>query len=168
MREAGEWGSLGAGRGGVGGVWLGAMGILEEIESGHSVFETEMAVRPDDIDMNRHVHNSRYLDYVLAARFDQMKRCYGVAMEDFLERGFSWFVKTAHVEHKRPLHLGDGIVVRTRMRTIGRREVTVDFEIVNRETERVSAEGWFAYLFVDAETGKPRTIPDDIREAYSV
>lgn len=33
-------------------------------------FDTELAVRPDDIDMNNHVHNSKYLDYVLAARYD--------------------------------------------------------------------------------------------------
>ncbi len=33
-----------------------------------SKFETELQVRPDDIDMNQHVHGSRYMDYVLAAR----------------------------------------------------------------------------------------------------
>ncbi len=49
-----------------------------------SKFESEMQVRPDDIDMNRHVHNSRYFDYVLAARYDQMARCYGMPMEEFL------------------------------------------------------------------------------------
>ena len=37
-----------------------------------SKFESEMQVRPDDIDMYQHVHSSRYMDYVLAARFDQM------------------------------------------------------------------------------------------------
>ena len=46
-----------------------------------SKFETEMPVRPDDIDMNQHVHNSRYFDYVLAARYDQMARCYRMPME---------------------------------------------------------------------------------------
>ena len=46
----------------------------------YSTFETEFRVRPDDIDMFQHVHNSKYFDYVLAARYDQMERCYGVAM----------------------------------------------------------------------------------------
>jgi len=36
----------------------------------HSKFETEMQVRPDDIDLFQHVHSSRYMDYVLAARYD--------------------------------------------------------------------------------------------------
>ena len=36
----------------------------------YSKFETELAVRPDDIDLYQHVHSTRYLDYVLAARFE--------------------------------------------------------------------------------------------------
>ncbi len=44
-------------------------------------FETALQVRPDDIDMNQHVHASRYMDYVLAARYDQMARCYQMAIE---------------------------------------------------------------------------------------
>ena len=50
------------------------------LDSLYSKFTTEMQVRPDDIDMNRHVHSSRYLDYVFAARFDQMERCYKMSM----------------------------------------------------------------------------------------
>ena len=44
----------------------------------YSTFESELTVRPDDIDMNNHVHNSKYLDYVLAARYDQMGRCFHI------------------------------------------------------------------------------------------
>jgi len=40
----------------------------------HSIFATEIIIRPDDIDMNDHVHNTKYLDYVLAARYDQMQK----------------------------------------------------------------------------------------------
>ena len=39
-----------------------------------SKFETELLVRPDDIDLYQHVHSTRYLDYVLAARFEQMEK----------------------------------------------------------------------------------------------
>jgi len=50
-------------------------------------FETSLQVRPDDMDMNQHVHASRYLDYVLAARYDQMERCYQMTvLEDDFQR----------------------------------------------------------------------------------
>ena len=93
-------------------------------------FETEMQVRPDDIDMNRHVHGSRYMDYVLAARYDQMARCYKMPMEEFLRHGFGWFVRTAHVEYKRPLGLGERFIVRTWIEEIVKRGVKVQFEIL--------------------------------------
>ena len=67
--------------------------------STYSAFRTLIPVRPDDIDMNRHVHNSKYSDYVLAARYDQMERCYGMSMGAFLERGLSWVVRASYIEH---------------------------------------------------------------------
>lgn len=137
-------------------------------ENSYSVFETPLAVRPDDIDMNQHVHNSRYLDYVLAARFDQMDRCYGMSMEAFLEKGYSWFVRTAHIDHKRPLNLGDTMTVRTWVSGITRREVRIGFEILIEPEKKLSAEGYFLYILVDRETGGARTIPDDVRGMYSV
>ncbi|GAB6283208.1 MAG: hypothetical protein STSR0008_19660 [Ignavibacterium sp.] len=39
----------------------------------YSTFESEIKIRPDDIDLNNHVHNTKYFDYVLAARYEQMK-----------------------------------------------------------------------------------------------
>src|SRR5262247_2351146 len=97
---------------------------------GKSKFETELCVRPDDIDMNRHVHASRYHDYVLAARYDQMARCYNMSMEEFERAGFGWFVKTAHLDYKRALALGDSFIVRTWVDEIARAQVKVCFEIV--------------------------------------
>ena len=64
----------------------------------YSKFTSELQVRPDDIDMNQHVHSSRYMDYVLAARFDQMERCYKMSMQSFLDLGYSWVIRTSHIE----------------------------------------------------------------------
>jgi len=47
----------------------------------YSKFDTEIAVRSNEIDINRHVHQSVYFDYVLFARWDQMSRCYKMPME---------------------------------------------------------------------------------------
>src|SRR5881392_2649831 len=99
------------------------------LEPGRTKFETELQVRPDDIDMNQHVHGSRYFDYVLAARYDQMARSYKMSMEEFLSAGLGWFIKTAHLEYKRPLRLGDQLLIRTWVVEIARSDVKVSFEI---------------------------------------
>ncbi|MBB5353015.1 acyl-CoA thioester hydrolase/thioesterase-3 [Haloferula luteola] len=137
-------------------------------DNGFSIFTTRLQVRPDDIDLNAHVHHSRYLDYVLAARFDQMERCYGMSMGQFLERGLSWFVRTAHIEHLRPLAMGQWMTVETRIGNIGRRGVRVDFEIHREVDGRLCAEGYFDYQLVSRDSGRPVTLPEDIVEQYSL
>ena len=134
----------------------------------HSKFETELQVRPDDIDMNQHVHNSRYFDYVLAARYDQMERCYKMPMAEFLKLGFGWVVRTAFIEYKRPLGLGDGFVVRTWIDKVEENGVDVHFEIIKKGTGKVSCDGYFHYTMVSTETGRAEKIPDWIIQRYYV
>src|SRR2546428_6394035 len=99
---------------------------------GRTKFETELQVRPDDIDMNQHVHGSRYFDYVLAARYDQMERCYQMSMAEFIKAGYGWFIRVAHVEYKRPLRLGERFIVRTWVDEMFKDGVRVKFEIFKK------------------------------------
>jgi acyl-CoA thioester hydrolase/thioesterase-3 len=133
----------------------------------YATFETEFRVRPDDIDMFQHVHNSKYFDYVLAARYDQMERCYGMAMEKFMERGFGWVVRTAHVDYKRPLMMGDYFMVKTGIDSINEKGCRVKFSITNKGTNKICCDGWFDYVMIDMQTGKGALIPADVIEHYT-
>lgn len=66
----------------------------------YSIFESDITIRPDDIDMNNHVHNTKYLDYVLAARYDQMVKDYKMPMNEFHSLDFNWVVSISHIEFK--------------------------------------------------------------------
>jgi len=136
--------------------------------SSFTAFRTKIAVRPDDIDMNQHVHNSKYFDYVLAARYDQMERCYGMSMEAFLKRNYSWVVRASYMEHKRPLHIGDVADVETRIDEVRDRGVKVVFQISKEADNKTVAKGWLDYVMVSLESGRPQTIPDDIVAKYSI
>jgi len=134
----------------------------------YSIFETELTIRPDDIDMNNHVHNSKYLDYVLAARYDQMRKDYKVTMEDFLERGFTWVVSQVNINYKRALILTDKIIVRTQVEDFNRSQSIVNFEIVKKENGKIAADGQFIYTMINVETGRPAKIPEDYITKYTV
>lgn len=137
-------------------------------KTAYSVFETELKVRPDDIDMFNHVHNSKYFDYVLAARYDQMELFYKMPMESFLKSGLGWVVRTAMVEFKRPLILGDQIKVRTGILTINEKGCRVQFEIENIRTGKIASDGWFDYVMIDISTGKGCRVNEDMIKAYSI
>ena len=135
---------------------------------GRTRFETELRVRPDDIDMNQHVHASRYQDYVLAARYDQMARCYQMSMEEFFEAGLGWYVKTAHLEYKRALKLGELFVVRTWVEAMAESEVQVRFEIARHANGKRCCDGYFDYTLINLKTGRAELIPEWIAKKYAV
>lgn len=133
----------------------------------HPTYQSELRVRPDDIDMYNHVHNSKYFDYVLAARFDQMERCYGMGMEKFLDRGFGWFVRKVYMDFKRPLKMNDYFIVKTGIESIDGKKCRVHFEILNKATNKSCCDGWFDFVMIDLKTGKGIVIPEDIINHYS-
>ena len=133
-----------------------------------AIFETELAVRPDDLDLFQHVHSTRYFDYVLAARFDQMKRCYEMAMEEFLDKGLGWVVRRSFIEYKRPLKMGDRMIVRTRIDDFFKDGVKVWFEILRLPDHKQSCHGWCDYTLIAISSGRAVALPEAVREKYSI
>lgn len=134
----------------------------------YSAFETEIKIRPDDIDLNNHVHNTKYLDFVLAARYEQMVKDYKMSMEDFHRLNFNWVVSVTHIEYKRSLNLDDKIIVRTQIDSVNGAQSKVNFWIIKKETEKIAAEGHLIYTMVSLKTGRPVRIPNEIVDKYSI
>ena len=118
--------------------------------------------------MNQHVHASKYFDYVLAARYDQMARCYKMGMEEFVAQGFGWFVRTSHIEYKRALKMGDAFVVTTWIDEMLEDSVRVQFEISKKPNNKLAADGYCVYTLVSLQMGRAQKIPDAIIAKYSV
>ncbi len=129
-------------------------------------FDTEMIARPDDIDMNNHVHNSKYMDYVLFARYDQMGRCYGMAMDEFIRQGWLWVVKVCYIEFKRPLNI-EQIIVRTWLESFEKSDVKVGFQIFKKQGMKISAEGYFINTMIDRNTGRSVEVPERVIQQYA-
>lgn len=133
-----------------------------------SRFETEMQVRPDDIDLYQHVHSSRYIDYVLAARFDQMERCYKMSMQEFAARGLGWYQTSITINYKRALGLGDSFIVETGIVDFADAYITLTFKIMKKETRKLVADGNASYALIDLKTKRATKIPQDVIDKYTI
>ena len=133
-----------------------------------SKFTSEIPVRPDDIDMFQHVHNSRYLDYIQAARYDQMVRCYKMSIEEFFIMGLGFVVKKAELNFKRPLIMGDVMLISTQVLTIDGSDISVQFEIVNKKKEKICCDGIMTYTMINLKTARSEKMPSEIQEKFLI
>lgn len=134
----------------------------------YSRFKTSYKVRPDDIDMFQHVHNSKYFDYVMAARYDQMTEFYNMSMEEFMKRGYGWVVRTAHIEYKRALKMGQEFTVETGIESINAKGCRVKFEIQIAKTKKTACDGWFDYILIDIKTAKSVHVTQEMIDKFSI
>ena len=134
----------------------------------NSIFETEIVVRPDDIDMNNHVHNSKYLDYIQTARFFQMRDNYKVPMEEYHSLGLNWFASAVHLEYKRALKCGDIAIVKTQIGEWSGAQVTINVWVYNKATNKIAVEGKMLYTLVSITSGRPVRIPEDIIKRHKI
>ncbi len=133
----------------------------------YSIFESNITVRPDDIDMNNHVHYSKYLDFLLSARYDQMRKDYGMSMEEFIDRGLAWVASKVEINYKRGIVLGDKVKVKTQLHSVNGAQVKVNFWVTKGENEKTAADGYAVYIMISTKNGRPVRIPEDIIEKYS-
>ena len=138
------------------------------MEANRSKFESILKVRPDDIDMNNHVHSSKYIDYVLAARYEQMELNYKMPMQEFIKHGYGWVIKNTFIEFKRPLLLGDEMKIITWIDEMHKDGVKVCYDTVKLSTNKSCSSGYFSYTMVSLTTGRAELIPDWIKERYSI
>lgn len=139
-----------------------------KIEKVYARFETEMKVRPDDIDLFQHVHSSRYMDYLLAARFDQMERCYKMPMSEYLERNMGWYQTSITMNFKRPLVMGDEFVVETGITKFETRTIEISYRIFKKSTNKLCVDGTAAYALIDLTTKRAIPIPQDIIDRHTI
>ncbi len=134
----------------------------------YSTFISEIIIRPDDIDMNEHVHFSKYLDYFLAARYEQMGRDYKISMEEFLEMRLNWVATSMHINYKRAMKLGDTAVVKTQMESFNGAQVNVQFWIYIKKNNKLAADGSGTFTLLNIDSGRPTRLPQKILDRYTI
>jgi|688.fasta_scaffold661459_2 YbgC/YbaW family acyl-CoA thioester hydrolase len=134
----------------------------------HSEFQSCVQVRPDDIDLFGHVHSAKYLDYFLAARFEQMQKNYNCGMDEFLSKGLGWFLQDFDISYKRPLKLGDTAMVYTNIMELQNNGSIVAFRILNQQSNKLVATGKGKFALVDIQSARSVAIPDWVIERYSI
>ena len=85
-----------------------------------------------------------------------------------LSLGATWVVRTHQVEYLRPAFAGDTITVLTWVANFRRVRSLRKYKMIRGGDEAVVAQAETDWVFVDAPSGRPRKIPDEIKKTFPV
>ncbi len=126
-------------------------------------FSTRFRVRYAEIDGQRIVFNSRYLEYadVAVTEFWEWTGVAEALPDVWPTTEFN--VRRTEIDYLKPFRLGDTIEAFVRIEKIGTTSLTKRFELAHAETGELHTVITMVSVHVDLETGRPVALPDAIR-----
>ena len=127
-------------------------------------FSTRLRVRYAEIDGQKVVFNSRYLEYadVAVTDFWEWTGIDGALGPAWTETEFH--VRRAEVDYLRPFVLGDTIEASVRIERIGTSSLTKRFELAHGDTGELHTVITMTSVNVHLPTGRPAPIEGDVRQ----
>jgi acyl-CoA thioester hydrolase len=130
------------------------------------IYRYELTVPEDAVDVNGHVNNLEYLRWMQSAAIfhSDSQGCTKVTTE----AGATWVVRMHRVEYLRPAFAGEHIIVLTWVSNFRRVQSLRKYRIIRVKDNAVLVEGETDWVFVDAKTGRLRSIPRNVIAAFEI
>jgi acyl-CoA thioester hydrolase len=122
-------------------------------------------VRYSECDMYEHVNNSHYLRYMAETTFDASSAA-GYDMGKYKQIEKNWLIRENEVEFLQPLRYGDTLEVKTWVADFRRVQSLRMYEFRLKGSERLIARGQTNWIFLDAKTHRPASIPEELKTAF--
>lgn len=122
-------------------------------------FVWPVEVRFRDLDALGHVNNAVFLTYLESARIAywlELSGRSGLA-------GMDMILARVEIDYRSQAGYRDQLEVGVRVAAVGRSSVTMEFRIVERETQRLVAESRNVLVFYDYAANRSLPIPEELR-----
>src|SRR5439155_19675109 len=113
-----------------------------------------------------HVNNVAYVQWMQDAAIAHATASGCTAMTKAI--GAMWVARTHHIEYLSPAFAGDVITVITCAADFRKVRSLRRYKFVRTTDGKVLARGETDWVFVDAATGRPRAIPDEIKNSFVI
>jgi acyl-CoA thioester hydrolase len=128
-------------------------------------FEYTRTVQEEDLDELGHVNNAVYLTYIeTAARKHAIRE--GFRLEDFKAHGVIPIVRSHHISYYKPALRNDMLLISTEVKEVSGPKAVRHNQVKNAKTKELLAEAITEWVWLDAETLRPKRVPSAIREAF--
>ncbi|NBD26618.1 acyl-CoA thioesterase [Paenibacillus glycinis] len=126
----------------------------------------EIVVRSTEIDVNGHVNNAKYLEYLEWGREEWYERR-GLSYETFLALGVQTVTVNININYRKECRQGDRLTIVTEAERAGRTSYVLKQEIFNQSGERC-ADALVTSVAMDERTRASRPIPEELRAHFPI
>lgn len=125
----------------------------------------EIIVRSTEIDVNGHVNNAKYLEYLEWGREEWYEQA-NLPYNTFLELGIQTVTVNITINYRKECIQNDRLTITTRPERLGRTSYTLKQEIYNQRNELV-ADALVTSVTMDSNTRTSRPVPEELARLFA-
>jgi acyl-CoA thioester hydrolase len=128
------------------------------------VYRYQFNVPPEALDANGHVNNVQYVQWMQDVAVRHFESIGGIPAIQAV--GATWVVRSHNIEYLGPAFAGERIEVRTWVANIRRVRSLRRYEFARVRDGQLLVKGETEWVFVEAKTGRPLAIPDEVAQVF--
>lgn len=127
----------------------------------------ELVVPQEAIDVNGHVNNVQYVQWMQEAAIIHSTRL-GWPPERYLTMDRTWIIRSHAIEYHHSAHAGDAITILTWVAHFQKIRSLRKYTFYRPADNTVLATAATLFIFCDLHSGRPVPIPQEVQAAYTV
>lgn len=128
------------------------------------IYRHDFIVLKEVVDQNGHVNNVAYVQWMQDVASLHSDTTGGTRAAH--EANGSWVARSHNIEYLSPAFANDEVIALTWVVNFRRVRSLRRYRFLRKNDNKLLAKGETEWVFVDAGTGRPRSIPDEVMQAF--
>lgn len=131
------------------------------------VLKTKRKIRFQDCDPFNHLNNSKYLEYFINAREDQIEKHYNLDIFQLMKKtGLSWVVASNQISYLKPAFTMETVVIESQLIQYTDNALLVEMKMWNEDETELKALLWIKFIHYNLLAKKAANHSEDLMKLF--
>ncbi|MFB9110101.1 acyl-CoA thioesterase [Flavobacterium gyeonganense] len=133
----------------------------------NKILKTKRKIRFQDCDPFNHLNNSKYLEYFINVREDQIAENYDLDIFKYMKTtGLSWVVASNQISYVRPAFTMETVVIESQLIQYTENLLLVEMKMWNEDETELKAVLWIKFIHYNIQAKKVTNHSDDLMKLF--
>lgn len=131
------------------------------------ILKTKRKVRFQDCDPFNHLNNSKYLEYFINVREDQIAEHYDLDIFKYMKAtGLSWVVASNQISYVKPAFTMETVLIESQLIQYTDNVLLVEMKMWNEDETELKAILWIKFIQYNLQTKKAANHSEDLMKLF--
>jgi acyl-CoA thioester hydrolase len=131
------------------------------------ILKTKRKVRFQDCDPFNHLNNSKYLEYFINVREDQIAEHYDLDIFKYMKTtGLSWVVASNQISYVKPAFTMETVLIESQLIQYTDNVLLVEMKMWNEDETELKAILWIKFIQYNLQTKKAANHSEDLMQLF--